>query len=117
MAHRRAAVMLTTKTGLAFKKRYFAEQWETTSRAAGITDLRFNNLRGTTVTMLAEAGCTLPEIVSITGHTLRRAQEILDKYLAREPHRAALEMGSGFAAPAAGSSFISSQTDARVRTR
>jgi hypothetical protein len=25
----------------------------------------------------------LPEIVSITGHTLRRAQEILDKYLAR----------------------------------
>jgi hypothetical protein len=33
--------------------------------------------------MLAEAGCTLPEIVSITGHSLRRAQEILDKYLAR----------------------------------
>jgi hypothetical protein len=33
--------------------------------------------------MLAEAGCTLPEIVSITGHTLRRAQDILDKYLAR----------------------------------
>jgi hypothetical protein len=33
--------------------------------------------------MLAEAGCSLAEIVSITGHTLRRAQEILDKYLAR----------------------------------
>jgi hypothetical protein len=33
--------------------------------------------------MLAEAGCTLPEIVSITGHSLRRAQDILDKYLAR----------------------------------
>jgi hypothetical protein len=33
--------------------------------------------------MLAEAGCTLPEIASITGHSLRRAQEILDKYLAR----------------------------------
>ena len=28
-------------------------------------------------------GCTLAEIVSITGHTLRRAQDILDKYLAR----------------------------------
>src|SRR5256885_16289523 len=27
-APRRAAVILTTKTGLAFKKRYFAEQWE-----------------------------------------------------------------------------------------
>jgi hypothetical protein len=33
--------------------------------------------------MLAEAGCTLPEIVSITGHSLRRAQDILEKYLAR----------------------------------
>jgi integrase len=82
-AQRRAAVMLTTKTGLPFKKRYFAEQWEYTCKAAGIDDLHFHDIRGTTVTMLAEAGCTLPEIVSITGHTLRRAQDILDKYLAR----------------------------------
>ena len=37
----------------------------------------------------AEAGCTLPEIVSITGHTLRRAQDILDKYLARTSKLAA----------------------------
>jgi integrase len=78
-AQRRAAVMLTTKTGLPFKKRYFAEQWEATCKAAGIDDLHFHDIRGTTVTMLAEAGCTLP----ITGHTLRRAQDILDKYLAR----------------------------------
>ncbi len=82
-ARPRAAVMLTTKTGLAFKKRYFAEQWENTCKAAGIADLHFHDIRGTTVTMLAEAGCTLPEIVSVTGHTLRRAQDILDKYLAR----------------------------------
>jgi len=26
---------------------------------------------------------TVPEIVSITGHSLRRAQDILEKYLAR----------------------------------
>jgi integrase len=82
-AQRRAAVMLTTKTGLAFKKRYFADQWEATCEAAGITDLHFHDIRGTTVTMLAEAGCTLPEIVTITGHSLRRAQDILEKYLAR----------------------------------
>jgi len=82
-AQRRAAVMLATKTGLAFKKRYFAEQWEMTCKAAGITDLHFHDIRGTTVTMLAEAGCTVPEIVAITGHSLRRAQDILDKYLAR----------------------------------
>jgi integrase len=82
-AQRRSALILTTKTGRAFSKRYFAEQWENTCRAAGITGLHFHDIRGTTITMLAEAGCTLPEIVSITGHTLRRAQDILDKYLAR----------------------------------
>lgn len=82
-AQRLATVMLTTKTGLPFKKRYFADQWEVTCQAAGIDNLHFHDIRGTTVTMLAEAGCTLPEIVSITGHTLRSAQDILDKYLAR----------------------------------
>jgi integrase len=83
IAPRRAAVILATKTGLAFKKRYFASQWEATCKAAGIADLHFHDIRGTTVTMLFQAGCNLGEIVSITGHTLRRAQEILDKYLAR----------------------------------
>jgi integrase len=57
--------------------------------AAGITDLHFHDIRGTTVTMLAEAGCTLPEIASITGHTLRLAQDTLDKYLARTSKLAA----------------------------
>jgi len=82
-ARRRAAVMLTTKTGLPFKKRYFSDQWEYTCKAAGIDHLHFHDIRGTTVTMLAEAGCTLPEIVAITHHSLRRAQDILEKYLAR----------------------------------
>lgn len=84
-ARRRATVMLTTKTGLAFQKRYFARLWEETCAAAGLSDLNlhFHDIRGITVTMLAEAGCTLPEIVSITGHSLRRAQDILEKYLSR----------------------------------
>jgi integrase len=88
-APRRAAVILTTKTGLAFKKRYFAEKWDETCKLAGIEGLHFHDVRGTTVTMLAEAGCTVPEIVSITGHSLRRAQEILDKYLRRTSRLAA----------------------------
>ncbi|MGB7180135.1 MAG: tyrosine-type recombinase/integrase [Xanthobacteraceae bacterium] len=83
-AERRAAVILTTKTGLAFKKRYLARLWEETRKLAGLPDdLHFHDIRGTTVTMLAEAKCTLPEIAAITGHSLRRAQDILDKYLAR----------------------------------
>src|SRR5215203_5453617 len=37
----------------------------------------------TTVTMRAQAGCTLPEIVTITGHSLASSAGVLDKYLAR----------------------------------
>src|SRR5205807_869791 len=33
-APRKAAVILTTKTGLSFKKRYFAEKWEETCKLA-----------------------------------------------------------------------------------
>lgn len=45
--------------------------------------LHFNDIRGTAVTLLAEAGCEVPEIVAITGHTLKSAYQILEKYLAR----------------------------------
>jgi integrase len=83
LAPRRAAVILTTKTGRAYQKRYFAQQWDDACKAAGITDLHFHDLRGTTVTMLFRAGCNIGEIVTITGHSLRRGQDILDKYLAR----------------------------------
>lgn len=82
-APKRAAVILATKTGRAFTKRYFAAQWDAACKAASISGLHFHDLRGTTVTMLAEAGCTVPEIASVTGHSLRTAQRILDKYLAR----------------------------------
>lgn len=95
---RRGLLILLTKTNQAFKKRYFAEQWEATYNAArlpGYADkdagivadktarLHFHDLRGTAVTMLFEAGCSVAEVASISGHSLRRAQEILDKYLAR----------------------------------
>lgn len=80
---RKATVILATKTGRAYQKRYFAEQWDQACKAAGITDLHFHDLRGTAVTMLAEAGCDVPEIASITGHSLKSVHSILEKYLAR----------------------------------
>lgn len=77
------AVVLATKTGLPWKARYFKAQWEAASKKAGITDLHFHDLRGTAVTMLAEAGCTTPQIAAITGHSLKTVSSILDRYLAR----------------------------------
>lgn len=47
------------------------------------TRLRFNDLRGTAVTLLAEAGATVPQIASITGHKLESVTRILERYLAR----------------------------------
>lgn len=91
---RRSTLILTTKTGRAFQKRYLAEQWTKTCAAAKITvdgeeksladlDLHFHDLRGTAITMMFTAVCHINEIVAVTGHNLPRAHEILDKYLAR----------------------------------
>ncbi len=80
---RRGPLILTTKTGRAWKKRHFADQWQAASEAAGISDLHFHDIRGTAVTMLAEAGCSVPEIAAVTGHSLVTAQRILDVYLSR----------------------------------
>lgn len=85
---RATPMILTTKTGRPWQARHFKRQWEAACTAAGITELHFHDLRGTAVTMLAEAGCTTPEIAAITGHSLRTVSEILDRYLARTRHLA-----------------------------
>lgn len=87
-------LILTTKTGVAFKPRYFGRQWEDATKAAGLDSvmlpgfeepvgLRFHDLRGTAVTLLSEAGSTPQQIASITGHSLKTVTKILDRYLAR----------------------------------
>jgi integrase len=76
-------LILTTKTGQAFQKRYLARLWDEAATAAGITDLHFHDIRGTAVTMLSEAGCSPQMIATITGHSLKTVTTILDRYLAR----------------------------------
>ncbi len=52
---------------------------------AGIEGRTFHDLRGTAVTRLAIAGCSVPEIATITGHDLKTVEEILSKhYLSRD---------------------------------
>jgi hypothetical protein len=43
----------------------------------------FHDLRGTAVTRLSEAGCTLQQIATIIGHSLKAVYRILERYLAR----------------------------------
>ena len=53
--------------------------------ASGISfvDLTFNDLRGSAITMLSEAGCTPQEIAALSGHTLKSVAQILERCLAR----------------------------------
>jgi integrase len=57
-----------------------------------VAGLTFHDLRGTAVTLLAEAGCDVPQIAAITGHTLRSASAILEKYLPRTRAQSAAAM-------------------------
>ncbi len=55
---------------------------------AGLDHLQARDLRRTAVVNLARASCTVPEIVSITGHSLQSAEQILEHYLPRDIHMA-----------------------------
>ena len=68
----------------------FGHGWREACRKAGITGLTFDDLRGTAVARLSLAGCTVPEIAAITGHSLVDVGRILDAHdLHRDPALAA----------------------------
>lgn len=85
---RRGVLILTTPTGRAWTKRYFNQHWTEVTKIANIVDLHFHDLRGTAITMLAEAGATVPEIAAVTGHSLKHVTSILETYLSRTRHLA-----------------------------
>lgn len=61
--------------------------------AAGFAGKRYSDLRRSAVMRLAMAGCTIPMIASITGHSYAHCQSILEVYLPRSTDlaRAAIE--------------------------
>lgn len=48
-----------------------------------VESLVFRQLRHTGVTRLAEAGCEIPEIAAISGHTMKSVHNILERYMVR----------------------------------
>lgn len=91
-AQARLAVDSRHEDRTRFQKRHFAGQCEIATKAAGLDAvtidgsasfaLHCHDFRGTAVTILSEAGCTPQKMAAITGHLLKRIQEILGKYLA-----------------------------------
>lgn len=85
-APRRALTICTTSRGTPWTGDGFRASWAAATDRAGITGLTYHDLRGTAVTRLALAGCTVPEIATITGHSLKQVAVILDRhYLTRDP--------------------------------
>jgi len=90
---KRGPLIFTTRTGRAWQKRYVARHFEAARAKAmetvpDIAELHFHDTRGTAITMLAEAGATVPEIAAITGHSYRKITSILEKYLPRTKYLA-----------------------------
>jgi hypothetical protein len=63
------------------------------SPCASLADFWDLDLRDTAVTYMALAGATIPEIVSVTGHTAESATRILRHYLAQHPAMADSAIG------------------------
>tara|TARA_R110002074_G_scaffold84305_1_gene187326 strand:+ start:762 stop:1922 length:1161 start_codon:yes stop_codon:yes gene_type:complete len=65
---------------------HFSNRFRAVRDAAALTmpscgSLTFQMLRHTTVTAMADAGCELPEIGAVSGHTLQSLTTILQRYL------------------------------------
>jgi integrase len=82
---RKVSTILTSVKGRPFKPRNFLNMWKRSMERAGISGLHFHDLRGTAITRLAEAGCSVGEIAAISGHTIASAHKIIESYLARTP--------------------------------
>lgn len=72
--------ILLTENGTPWTDSGFGASWRKACKKAGVVGVTFHDLRGTAVTRLARAGCTVPEIASISGHSLNDVNEILNSH-------------------------------------
>jgi site-specific recombinase XerD len=73
------------KTGKPFAEQRLGHVWQAIRTEAGFNaKLQVRALRHSCVVQLARAGCDVPEIASITGHSPFSANQILAKYLPRD---------------------------------
>lgn len=79
-ARGRATTILTNTKGEPWTQDGFRTSWGKAAARAGLEDLHFHDLRGTAVTRLALAGCTVPQIAAITGHSQKDAEAILQAH-------------------------------------
>ena len=83
----RKSTLIVPFAGATPKKRYrqFYDQFKRYCGGCGLGHLQARDLRRTAVVRLAEAGCTVFEVASITGHKISQCQTIIDTYWTRTP--------------------------------
>lgn len=79
-APQRSTTILVNTRGRSWTEDGFRTSWGKACAKANITGLTFHDLRGTAVTRLALAGCSTSQIASITGHSLKDVESILDAH-------------------------------------
>ncbi len=85
--------VVLTEDGRAYDRSSFGKAWRRVREAVAETmpdaaDKHFLDLRDTAVTRLALAGCTVPEIRAITGHSMQSVTQVLAHYLALDERMA-----------------------------
>lgn len=77
---RSAVTILATRRKTSWTESGFRGSWGKARKKAGAEGVTFHDLGGTAVTRLAVVGCSVPEIASITGHSLKQVTAILDAH-------------------------------------
>lgn len=72
--------ILLTMRGTSWTGSGFSVSFRKVCAEAGIKGVTFHDLRGTVVSRVAEEGGSVPEIASLTGHSLKGAEQILDSH-------------------------------------
>lgn len=94
---RRGPLIAVQGNGRAWTAGGLCEALRQAMRRAGLDTaaLQVRDLRRTAVVRLAEAGCTIPEIAGVTGHSIKTAETIVAVYLprtAQQAHNAILKL-------------------------
>lgn len=79
---KKALTILESPTGKPWTKSNFNNYWRPMIKEAGLDGLHFHDIRGTTCTVLAEAGATPSEIAAMLGWTVTTVNRMLDTYQA-----------------------------------
>jgi integrase len=84
-AERRGPLMLVNSMNRPWTSDGFRTSWGKACAKAGISGLTFHDLCGSAVVRLALAEATVPQIATITGHSLKDVEAILDAhYIGRD---------------------------------